>query len=140
MDKEALNRTIATLIAKHEGDFTSVQDALITQMGKNPDLLLAIALPHLKGITAHAIQSVATKIAKGKMTLDGKETGRARASATQTPQPEKIAEKLGLEMLKNMAVGKPAKFGLEKPEAFGQPRTASDAHIQAIHKIAKGKI
>ncbi|MCB9965443.1 MAG: hypothetical protein H6855_05125 [Rhodospirillales bacterium] len=93
-------------------------------------LLLALTKPHMTGIVAHALDRVVNKMARGE------------PLPPERPVQEPVQAQgidFGKELLKNFAMGKPAKFA---QESFSPPikrKKASQSHIDAIHKLAKKK-
>lgn len=91
-------------------------------------LLAELTKPHMTGILAHGVDLVMRKIARGEKPASGK----AEIHSHGDPDID-----FGKELLKNFAMGKPAKFSQEEFSPPMARKKASQSHINAIYKLAK---
>ena len=98
-------------------------------------LLYELSRPHMTGIIAHAMDRVVShkfRSESEKNTSPPSSTRRVELSSSA-----KSDEMFGKELLKNFAMGKPTKFAEESFSAPLKKTKASQAHIDAIRRLAK---
>lgn len=111
---------IAEALENSEGS-DAVALKLVAQMCQNdPQLLHALAGPHLKGIIAHAIQHVQ----------------RAGVTDRKRPDTDPESNPFGKNLLQALG-GSGVKFGEEDAGAPIGKRQASERHIEAIRRMAR---
>lgn len=111
------------------GNATRARQQIIAWAFDDTKLLHELMAPHMTGIVAHAINHVMATGDKPK--------------APPAPKPEKVSagkgDVFGMEILKAIALGNPAQFGLEGGAVAGK-QAASQRHVDAIKQmVAKGK-
>jgi len=108
------------------GNPAQAQKALIEWALQDQELLIALVRPHMKGITAHAVD----RVARGKKAPEAVSSSSSKSST-------KLKDSIGMDILKTIAGGETAQFGQEN---YGRPlgkKGASQRHIDAIHQIIK---
>ena len=113
-----------------KGSSLKARQLLTKWCAEDQRLLQALTAPHMTGIVAHAVERVSAKIARGEP---------APAPDAQVHQDESDGVDFGKELLKNFAMGKPAKFAQEGFSAPLKKKRASQSHIDAIHLLAGKK-
>ena len=110
------------------GNPTKARQQIIAWALDDSKLLQELVAPHITGIVAHAVGRVKTMKepripadpVKGKKAAGGKE------------------EQFGMEILKAIALGNPAQFGLESGVAI-KKQQASQRHVDAIRAMVSKK-
>ena len=120
---------IREAIKLSKGNSSKAQKLIAKWCAEDQRLLQAITMPHMTGIVAHALQRVTNKISRGEP---------APAQDAVIHQ-EDDGVNFGKELLKNFAMGKPAKFAQEGFSAPIKKKLASQSHIDAIHLLAGKK-
>ena len=114
---------------KHsQGNMVKTRKLLNKWCSEDHRLLQALTSPHMTGILAHAIERVSNKIARGEPA--------PLPEATVHNRDEDDVD-FGKELLKNFAMGDPAKFAQESFSAPVKKKKASQSHIDAIHLLAR---
>lgn len=120
---------IREAIKASKGNSSKAQKLIAKWCLEDQSLLQAITAPHMTGIVAHALQRISNKIARGEP---------APVEDAVIHQEEEGVD-FGKELLKNFAMGKPAKFAQEGFSAPMKKKRASQSHIDAIHLLAGKK-
>lgn len=117
--KEALK------IAK--GNTAYAQKQIIQWAMQDHDLLVALVKPHMVGITAHAVNRVAS----------GKKAPESVSRTVKAESKKTGKNSFGMDILKTIAGGNTAQFGQENYSRSIEKRQASQRHIDAINMIIK---
>ncbi len=131
MNRDYSESKIREALKLSGGNATKARQQVIAWAFDDTKLLHELMAPHMTGIVAHAINHVMATKDKPKAVL--------------VPEPSKIPagsknDPFGLEILKAIALGNPAQFGLESGNATGKNQPASQRHVDAIKQmVAKGK-
>ena len=131
MNRDYSESKIREALKLSGGNVTRARQQIIAWAFDDNKLLHELMAPHMTGIVAHAINHV--------MAMKDKPQAKA-------PEPVEVAvaggknDPFGLEILKAIALGNPAQFGLENANATGRKQAASQRHVEAIKEmVAKGK-
>lgn len=134
MSRDYAERKIRESLSTSGGNETRARQKIIAWAMEDARLLQELVAPHLTGIVAHAINR--TLAMKDKP---------ARALPPAPPIPKKgeasaKGDPFGMEILKAIALGNPAQFGLEGGAAPVKKHAASQRHIDAIKQmVSKGE-
>ena len=120
---DLVEQKIAEALRKTGGNELRARQLIAATALDNPELLKALAKPHLTGITAHAISHVLR--AKKSSLQDG---------GSQSHQEE---EGFGMDILKSFASGDAPQFGQEQYAAPTKRKGVSPSHIAAIQQIVQ---
>jgi hypothetical protein len=111
------------------GNATKARQQIIAWAFDDTKLMHELMAPHMTGIVAHAINHVMSSKPKP-----------ARPAVPQTADAGKGNDPFGMEILRSIALGNPAQFGLEGGSAPVRKQEASQRHVDAIKQmVAKGK-
>ena len=128
MNRDYAERRIREALKANNGNEGKARQQVIAWALDDTKLLHELVAPHITGIVAHAVGRVKTmkeqpipkEPVKGKKTAAGKE------------------DAFGLEILKAIALGNPAQFGLESGVAI-KKQQASQRHVDAIRAMVSKK-
>jgi hypothetical protein len=128
MNRDYAERRIREALQASGGNEGKARQQIIAWALDDTKLLHELVAPHITGIVAHAVGRVKTmkekpvpaEPAKGKKPAPGKE------------------DTFGLEILKAIAMGNPAQFGLESGVAI-KKQQASQRHVDAIRAMVSKK-
>jgi hypothetical protein len=128
MNRDYAERRIREALKTNNGNEAKARQQIIAWALDDSKLLQELVAPHITGIVAHAVGRVKTmkepripaEPAKGKKAAGGKE------------------EQFGMEILKAIALGNPAQFGLESGVAI-KKQQASQRHVDAIRAMVSKK-
>jgi len=129
MNREYSESKIREALKLSGGNATKARQLIINWAFEDNKLLHELMAPHMTGIVAHAINHV--------MAMKEK-------PVPPVPQPVKVPsgaknDAFGMEILKAIALGNPAQFGLEN-NVPGKKQPASQRHVDAIKQmVSKGK-
>lgn len=127
MSRDYIEKRIYEALKLTGGNATKARSMIIQWTQEDSKLLYGLAHPHLTGIVAHAINRVQTK--KNEV-----------LSMPDAPDPNSDPEHLfGLEILKAIAGGGAATFGMEDAGPPAKKQAASQRHIDAIRQLAGKK-
>lgn len=127
MSRDYIEKRIYEALKLTGGNATKARSMIIQWTQEDSKLLYGLAHPHLTGIVAHAISRVQNKKNEPLVIPD-------------TPDPNSDPEHLfGLEILKAIAGGGAAKFGMEEAGPPVKKQPASQRHIDAIRQMAGKK-
>lgn len=132
MNRDYSESKIREALKLSGGNATRARQQIIAWAFDDTKLLHELMAPHMTGIVAHAINHVmATKEKPQPAAPDPVEMAAATGGKN---------DPFGLEILKAIALGNPAQFGLENANATGRKHVASQRHVDAIKEmVAKGK-
>ncbi len=127
MSRDYIEKRVKEALKLTGGNATKARTQIIQWAQEDSKLLYGLAYPHLTGIVAHAISRVQNR--------------KLEPEAVPTiPDPSSDPDKLfGLEILKAIAGGGAARFGLENDAAPVRKQPASQRHIDAIRQMAGKK-
>ncbi len=132
MNRDHAERRIREALSTSGGNDTRARQKIIAWAMEDPRLLQELVGPHLNGIVAHAVNRV--------MTMKEKPAVIPMPPETKKNDPAAKSDPFGMEILKAIALGNPAQFGLESNAAPARKQAASQRHIDAIRKmVSKGK-
>jgi hypothetical protein len=128
MNRDYAERRIREALQASGGNEGKARQQIIAWALDDTKLLHELVAPHITGIVAHAVGRVKTmkekpvpaEPVKGKKPAPGKE------------------DSFGLEILKAIAMGNPAQFGLESGVAI-KKQQASQRHVDAIRAMVSKK-
>lgn len=127
MSRDYVEKRINEALKLTGGNATKARTQIIAWAQEDSRLLHGLAHPHLTGIVAHAISRIQNK----KNEPD---------TVPLTPDPSADPDSLfGLEILKAIAGGGAARFGLESEGPPMRKQPASQRHIDAIRQMAGKK-
>ncbi len=124
MNRDYSERRIREALKASKGSAAKARQQIIAEAFDDAKLLHELVAPHITGIVSHAVNRVATTKEK---------------PIPAAPAPTKKASKggkgdeFGMEILKAIALGNPAQFGLEN--ASIKKQQASQRHIDAIRQM-----
>ncbi len=127
MTRDYVEKRIKEALKLTGGNATKARTQIIAWAQEDSRLLYGLAHPHLTGIVAHAISR-----AQNKKT----EPGLIPPIPDSDADPDSL---FGLEILKSIAGGGAARFGLENEAAPMKKQPASQRHIDAIRQMAGKK-
>lgn len=110
-----------------KGNIAQAQKQIIQWSMQDHDLLVALVRPHMVGITAHAVNRVAS----------GNKAPESVPKPPKAPAAKGGKDSFGMDILKTIAGGNTAQFGQESYARPIERRQASQRHIDAIHQIIK---
>lgn len=125
MNREYAEKRIRDALKASGGNATSARQQVIAWAFDDAKLLHELVAPHITGIAAHAVNHV----------LNTKE--KPRPAAPPPPKPlakDAKQDPFGMEILKAIALGNPAQFGLESGVSI-KKQAASQRHIDAIRQM-----
>lgn len=126
MTRDYIEKRIYEALKLTGGNATKARSLIIQWTQEDSKLLRGLAHPHLTGIVAHAISRVQNK--------------KDEPVAVPVPDPESDPEhQFGLEILKAIAGGGAARFGMEESGPPARKQPASQRHIDAIRQMAGKK-
>ncbi len=125
MNRDYAEKRIREALKASGGNSTRARQQVTAWAFDDAKLLHELVAPHITGIVAHAVNRV--------MSMKEK-------SIPATPEPTKAApkkgEEFGMEILKAIALGNPAQFGLESSSGASiKKQQASQRHIDAIRQM-----
>ena len=130
MNREYAERRIREALKASGGNATIARQQVIAWAFDDAKLLHELVAPHITGIAAHAVNRV--------MTMKEKPV----PAAPPAPKPEAKdakGDEFGMEILKAIALGNPAQFGLESGASI-KKQAASQRHVDAIRQmVSKSK-
>jgi hypothetical protein len=125
MNREYAERRIREALKACGGNATRARQQVITWAFDDAKLLHELVAPHITGIVAHAVNRV--------MTTKEKDIPAVPIAAEKLPKEGK-GEVFGMEILKALALGNPAQFGMESGTPI-KKQAASQRHIDAIRQM-----
>lgn len=128
MNREYSEGKIREALKLSGGNATKARQQVIAWAFDDTKLMHELMAPHMTGIVAHAINHVMSM--------------KEKPARPAVPQPVQTSgnDPFGLEILKAIALGNPAQFGLESGNATSKKQEASQRHVDAIKQmVAKGK-
>lgn len=129
MSREYAERRIRDALKSSDGNAARARQQIVAWALEDTRLLQELVAPHIAGIVAHAVNRV--------MTMKEKKLPPTPEVAPQTPQAP--TDPFGMEILKAIALGNPAQFGLESGVTT-KKQAASQRHIDAIRQmVSKSK-
>ncbi len=124
MNRDYAERRIKEALQASGGNEAKARQQIIAWALDDNKLLHELVAPHITGIVAHAVGRVATMkdkpLPKDPLKAKKVETGKE--------------DTIGLEILKAIALGNPAQFGLESGVTT-KKQQASQRHIDAIRAM-----
>lgn len=141
MDRDYAESRIREALKASRGNTTSARQQIIAWMAEDVRLLHELTAPHITGIVAHAINRVISLKEKEKASPQV-EVSPPMLERQKTPINASPAgsDPFGLEILKAIALGNPAQFGMESAAAPIRKQAASQQHVDAIKKmVSRGK-
>lgn len=123
MNRDYAENRIRDVLKSTKGNAAAARQKIIAMALDDTKLLHELVAPHMTGIVAHAVNRVAMMKEK-----------------PIPKEPEKVAidpasqDRFGMEILKAIALGKPAQFGLESGTTT-KKQAASQRHIDAIRQM-----
>jgi hypothetical protein len=127
MSRDYAERRIREALKASGGNAARARQQIISWCLEDSKLMQELVAPHITGIVAHAVNRV--------MTMKEKKVPAA-------PEVVKAGQKtdpFGVEILKAIALGNPAQFGLESGVST-KKQAASQRHIDAIRQmVSKNK-
>ena len=128
MNRDYAERRIREALKASNGNEGKARQQIIAWALDDSKLLHELVAPHITGIVAHAVGRVKT--------MKDKPVKIEPAKGKKTPGEKEDA--FGLEILKAIALGNPAQFGLESGVAI-KKQAASQRHIDAIRAMVSKK-
>ena len=130
MNREYSEAKIREALKQSAGNATKARQQVIAWAFDDTKLMHELMAPHMTGIVAHAINHVMSM--------------KEKPARPPVPQPVDTTgagnDPFGMEILKAIALGNPAQFGLESGNATSKKQEASQRHVDAIKQmVAKGK-
>lgn len=130
MNREYSEGKIREALKLSGGNATKARQQVIAWAFDDTKLMHELMAPHMTGIVAHAINHV----------MSMKEKPERPAVPQSVDVKGKGNDPFGLEILKAIALGNPAQFGLESGNATSKKQEASQRHVDAIKQmVSKGK-
>lgn len=130
MNRDYSESKIREALKLSGGNATRARQQIIAWAFDDTKLLHELMAPHMTGIVAHAINHV----------MAAKEKPRPAVIEPQQVAADVKQDPFGLEILKAIALGNPAQFGLENANATSRKQVASQRHVDAIKEmVSKGK-
>lgn len=128
MNRDYAERRIREALKANNGNEAKARQQVIAWALDDSKLLHELVAPHITGIVAHAVGRVKTMKEQPvpKEPLKGKPPAAGKEDA------------FGLEILKAIALGNPAQFGLESGVAI-KKQQASQRHVDAIRAMVSKK-
>lgn len=132
MNRDYAESKIREALKASGGNVTRARQQVTAWAFEDSKLLHELVAPHITGIVAHAVNRVMN-------------TKEKPVAATPVVEPDKAnapkGDAFGMEILKAIALGNPAQFGLESGSGVSvKKQQASQRHIDAIRQmVAKGK-
>ncbi len=125
MNRDYSEQKIRDALKASKGNVTVARQNIIAQAFEDTKLMHELVAPHITGIAAHAINHV--------------QMIKPKPIPKEPPAPEKLPENaksdpFGMEILKAIALGKPAQFGLEEGVSMKR-QAASQRHVDAIRAM-----
>ena len=125
MNREYAERRIREALKASGGNATIARQQVIAWAFDDAKLLHELVAPHITGIAAHAVNRVLTM----------KEAPAPKAPPAPKPLAKDAkSDEFGMEILKAIALGNPAQFGLESGVSI-KKQAASQRHIDAIRQM-----
>lgn len=125
MNRDYSEKKIREALKASKGNAAVARQNIIAQAFDDTKLLHELVAPHITGIVAHAINHV--QMIKPKI------VPQAPSAPEKLPENAK-SDPFGMEILKAIALGKPAQFGLEEGVSIKR-QAASQRHIDAIRAM-----
>ncbi len=119
---EIVEKEIQLALKKSGGNELRTRQLVAAMALEDPELLKALAKPHLVGITAHAI----SRVLRGKKDLSS-------VSDSGSQQDEAF----GMNILRTFADGETAQFGQEQYARPVKKQGVSQSHIDAIREMVE---
>lgn len=123
MNRDYAEKRIRDALKAAGGNPTRARQQVTAWAFDDAKLLHELVAPHITGIVAHAVNRV----------MNTKEKPVAAEPPKPIQQPQ--GEAFGMEILKAIALGNPAQFGLEGGSAPVKKQAASQRHIDAIRQM-----
>jgi hypothetical protein len=133
MNRDYSERRIREALKSSGGNISRARQEITAWAFDDAKLLHELVAPHITGIVAHAVNRVATM--KEKPAPAAPEV--ADTPAVTTSKGVK-GDPFGMEILKAIALGNPAQFGLENG-APTKKQAASQRHVEAIRAMVSKK-
>jgi len=122
MNRDYAERRIREAIKASNGNAAKARQQIIAWAADDAKLMHELVAPHITGIVAHAVERVATMKEKPMPKVPEK-------------VPAGTKDGFGMEILKAIALGNPAQFGLESGSAPTKKQAASQRHVDAIRAM-----
>ncbi len=132
MSREYADNKIKEALRMHGGNTALARQQVITWSQDDPQLLRALARPHLDGIVSYQVDRVASGRAQAQQKPEP-----TRRPKQQEQQPQE--ENFGMDLLRAVAATGATVFGHEDGAPPAKRRAASKQHIEAIHKLASSR-
>ncbi len=131
MSRDYAERRIRDALKSSGGNAARARQQIIAWALEDSKLMQELVAPHLTGIVAHAVNRV--------MTMKEKKVPAAPEAAQPVKGDNPASDPFGMEILKAIALGNPAQFGLESGVTT-KKQAASQRHIDAIRQmVSKNK-
>lgn len=127
MNRDYAERRIREALIASKGNQAKARQQIIAWAAEDAKLMHELVAPHITGIVAHAM---------------GRVMSMKEAPTPKVPDkvPAGAKDEFGLDLLKAIALGKPAQFGLESGSVPTKKQAASQQHIDAIRAmVSKSK-
>ncbi len=130
MNREYAERRIKEALKASGGNAANARQQVLAWAFDDAKLLHELVAPHITGIVAHAVNRVMTM----------KEKPAPAVPPQPAPRPQAVkGDEFGMEILKAIALGNPAQFGLESGVPI-KKQAASQRHVDAIRQmVSKNK-
>jgi hypothetical protein len=122
MDRDYAEQRIREVLKASKGNAAAARQKIIAMAMDDTKLMHELVAPHITGIVAHAVNRVAT--------MKDKPVPKAPEKVSMDPAKDPF----GMEILKAIALGKPAQFGLESGVTT-KKQAASQRHVDAIRQM-----
>lgn len=132
MSREYADSKIKEALNMHGGNTALARQQIITWSYDDPELMRALARPHLDGIVSYQVD----RVSSGRATV--KEKPRPTRKPPQKQETPK-EENFGMDLLRAVAATGTVVFGQEDSGSPVKRRAASKQHIEAIHKLASSR-
>lgn len=127
MNRDYSEAKIREALKLSGGSAARARQQIIAWAFDDPKLMHELIAPHMTGIVAHAINHV----------VNTRSRKAPPPPAVPTTAKKESGEKdaFGMEILKAIALGNPAQFGLETGNATSSKQAASQRHVDAIRAM-----
>jgi hypothetical protein len=126
MNRDYAVRRIREALKASGGNPARAQQKVAELLVEDDRLLRELVAPHMRGIIAHAVYHV----------LNTKEEAAPTPPEAAPLKPDAKSDPFGLEILKAIALGNPAQFGLENSAPI-KKQAASQRHVDAIRQMVE---
>ena len=132
MNRDYSERRIRDALKSSGGNISRARQEITAWAFDDAKLLHELVAPHITGIVAHAVNRVATMKEKPA-------PAAPEQAQSQTVNAKGVkGDPFGMEILKAIALGNPAQFGLENG-APTKKQAASQRHVDAIRAMVSKK-